>query len=351
MNSRDRLRDGELRRRMEDELIEVIKNHSMLKELRERRRREDLQSKIQDDKPLTDMIDNILKKSPTLSQIFLKGERLSNPLNLHEVGEQKQFEGKFFPTFFQIKGRKKDKFVKRVPKNVRTRVNFETDAENEYFDRDNQPGKEQLNLNGEIAENYNLNLHNGIATVNIRIPEEAIIGQELNYTLIVDDETRFEPFVEEFTIIVEEEQKYKNKGVKGKRKKGRGNGDDAREDESRLALPNVIEIRKDEWEKHNLTDESALKVVNNGDSGFDFYINLDNIHLLTEKKSKSLQGASIIENRYKYGMVLLGLGVINHLNSEDTDEDPSVKAEEFTKMVSPMLIPMIESLGNLQEDE
>ncbi|SDK38027.1 hypothetical protein [Sediminibacillus albus] len=351
MNSRDRLREGELRKLIEDELSHLVKNHAMLKSLREKRRKEALANKLSDDKPLTNLLDDIMKKSPTLSKLFISGQRLSNPFNLEKTGETEDYQGKEFPTFFKLRQKGNKFYTRTVPKNVRARIPFETDATNDYFDRSRQPGEATLLLNGERVGTYNINLHNGVATLNVRLPDGAKVNEEYTYTLVVTDESRYEPFQEIFKLVAEEDKKNTSNDGKGKRKKGSGSNDKkTREEQSKLALPNIFEITREDWEKKNFNNESALKVENNGESGYDFHINMDNIHLTTELKSRS-QDVELIKNKYKYGMVLIGLGIINGTETEEDDEDPTNKVEETTRMISPMLIPMIENLGGLQEDD
>jgi hypothetical protein len=83
MNSCDRLRNGELKREIEDRLEEMLKQHQGLRDLRERRRHEQTEAKLADSKPLEDILESLLKKSPTLANLFLKGLRASNP---HKAG-------------------------------------------------------------------------------------------------------------------------------------------------------------------------------------------------------------------------------------------------------------------------
>ena len=56
MTSRDRLCDGDLKKQIEKELQELLKKHEGLRELKERRRREEMEGKIGDAKPLLDTI-------------------------------------------------------------------------------------------------------------------------------------------------------------------------------------------------------------------------------------------------------------------------------------------------------
>lgn len=63
MNSRDRLRDGELRKHLEQELEDLLKNQPGLKALRERRRQELIGSRIEYSKPLQQILKSILQNS------------------------------------------------------------------------------------------------------------------------------------------------------------------------------------------------------------------------------------------------------------------------------------------------
>ena len=67
MNSRDRMEQGEFLRAIEKELESILKEHPSLRELRERRRREDVASKLEDSKPFREVLQAILNKSPSTS--------------------------------------------------------------------------------------------------------------------------------------------------------------------------------------------------------------------------------------------------------------------------------------------
>lgn len=340
MNSRDRLREGEFKKTIEQELTQLISNHSALKELRERRRREVLKDRVSEDQPLSNIINNIMSSSPTLSKLFIAGERLSNPFNLINTGEKKSYTGRRFPTFFKLKHNNDGGFVKKVPKNVRARIKFETDAVNDYFKRDNQSGENKVEENNEEISDYVLNLNDGIGTLNINVPSNSDYGEAHQYKLTVTDETRSEPFIEYFSLITDTE----------KPSIGRGNG--KRKGTSALDLPNIAEIFQGDWEINGFDRETALKIDNNGDSGYDFRVNMDNVHLNTEIKSKKPELIEATRNQYKYGMVLLGLGILNDsLYKENEDGSDTEKAEEFLKSISPILLPMIENLGDLGDEK
>ncbi len=83
------------------------------------------------------------------------------------IGEKTEFEGKRYPTFFKLQ---RGEETKNCHKGSRFRVQFETDAVNDYFGRDNDPGYFELRFNGQPSDDYVLNLWNGIATLNVSLP-------------------------------------------------------------------------------------------------------------------------------------------------------------------------------------
>jgi len=358
MNSRDRLRSGDLRSEIERNLENLLKNHQGLRELRAYRRREDIDSKLEDSKPLADIIENILKKSPTLSKLFIDGVRLPNPFKVKKAKAKKVYEGKKFPTYFTLVEKYPVKSSKNCPINIKFRVQYKTDTVNDYFDRDSDPGMFLLKVNNEEIQDYSLNLWNGIASLNVQLPPGYRIGDLLHFESIVNDVSRTEPFKQEFYVKIQEPV-VKRTSKPGKRKPPSSDeeGKDV-ENTSYLALPNVLEVRREKWDKHSFNNESALKVVDSGESSYDFFVNMDNIHLLTEQKANSPIDSKLLDARYKYGMVLIGIALLKDhetktTNSKISDEEEDVfsKILYVTKVISPILLPMIASLGDLEVDE
>src|SRR5262249_18445330 len=115
----------------------------------------------------------------------------------------------------------------------------------------------------------------------------------------------------------------------------------------------------------NAGDDSA----ENGDAKpiYDFYVNMDNLYLKTEMKPAHRDPA-VTRARFTYGLVLLGLALIQENETlkakakkadaeeeEQKEEDQGEanierRVAEFTRAVAPVLLPMIESLGELDED-
>jgi hypothetical protein len=364
MNSRDRLvESGHLRDQIENELEDILKNHQGLKELKHRRHKEDIENKLDDSKPLSEVLEKIMKKSPVLAKLFISGQKLSNPVDIENKKAKEEFVGEKFPTFFKLIKDYDIDNPRLIPKNnKRIRIQFKTDAVNDYFERETDKGIHKLQMDGlPFLFSKSMNLWNGIATLNIGIPDYLEVGTVLKFTSEVDDNNRIEPFVEEFYIKITEECK-KKKSRSGKRKNPPSDeeGGDSN-DKSGLSLPEIIKIGKEDWPSHGFDNKSALKVEFNGEElGWTFYVNIHNIHLLHEIKMSN-SDKNLIEAQYVYALVLLGLSIINiseeHPNEENngSNEKTKIDTQEFVKVfsrsVSPVIIPMISTLGELEEND
>jgi len=382
MNSRDRLSHGELRSQIEAELEDLLANHAGLRSLKEQRRREEIESRLEDSKPLEDMLQKLLKESPSLASFFLKGQRASNPFKSRgSDDDDTQYVGERFPTFFKFKGKDYGHTLHRdCHVNLRSRIPFETDATNDYLDRDEEPGALRVTLlRGDSfvpVDTANVNLHNGIATLSLRLPSDAVPGEELEYVVSVSDGSRVQPFQNQFVLHVLESATV-TKGSEGARKPPSGSYGDRRDWPGGIAMPKIIKVRQNEWgsESPPFDQFTALRAVHagsaeTGDQGaeeaaiYDFYVNVDNAYLRTEQKRSSTE-ANILEARFVYGLVLIGLGVMqvdaetNNVDTsdgtadEDSVEPPSIEDRigTLSRGVAPVLLPIIESLGDLEIDD
>jgi hypothetical protein len=386
LNSRDRLRNGDLKAEIEDRLEEMLKQHQGLRDLKERRRREQTEAKLADSKPLEDILESLLKKSPTLANLFLRGLRASTPFKPAKVREEddRPFTGKRFPDFFKFLGKDYGYVLNReTPINMRARIAFETDAENDYFGRTSERGQFSLFIiNGEhripVTDYVGPNLQNGVGTLSVQLPTNCVVDDQVRYLAVVTDPSRVEPFENRFTVNVKPAASPSGDPAPRRKPPGKGEGD--REATGGIALPKIIEVFEPCWGDYtpHFDKHTALRIKNAGipdeNSGdakpvFDFYLNMDNLYLNTEMKV-SKTDPKLIQARFTYGMVLLGLALIQQdefdkaKKAKTTAEDETDKegeeqegeknieqrVAEFTQAVAPVLLPMIESLGDLEED-
>jgi hypothetical protein len=388
MNSRDRLRTGELRDAIEDELEYTLKHDRSLRELRERRRREEIEARLEDSKPLEDVLRPLLERSPVLSELFLHGRRASTPFRTKRVGpENKPYKGTRNPTFFKFKGKRYGtELHQNCHVNQRCRITFETDAANDYFNREIDRGEFSLSLAPENdespVEDYALNLQSGIATLNLPLPTNCRVGDEIRFVARVTDSTRFEPFENRLVVHVKEAAEQSPRRKQTRRKPPSKSEGNERDTPSGVELPKVIKVYESPedgakgWEDMAppFDKYSAMRVIHAGSSNgdgaeqhvYDFFVNADNIYLKSEMKPKN-QDSEVISARYVYGMVLLGLALLqeekqaeefaSEIESNGHEGDNGIlpiedRVEVFSKAVSPVLLPMIDYLGALElEDE
>lgn len=360
MNSRDRLSTCPLKTEIENSLEGLLKEHQGLRLLKERRRREEIENKLQDAKPLADVLENILKKSPTLSRLFLRGMRLQNPFNTTGAKKEEEYKGKEFPTFFTLT----KKFSKESPKQAhlssKFRIEFKTDVANDYFDRSKDPGTFRLYVNGVESVNTSDNLWNGYYHLSVMIAD-CQVGDVFCFKCEVSDVSRLKPIEEEFYVkVIEPLQKQEGKGGTRKPPASELPGDEAIKTEG-FAIPNIIEVSKDgrsgpRWDDQGFNESSALRVKGSEEDGYDYFVNIDNIHLLTELKQASSSDIKTVEAKYKFGIVLIGIALLNDFQSNtkdserEEDSDPLQIVYDTTKAISPIIIPMIDSLGAIEMD-
>ena len=378
MNSRDRLRDRGFKKAIENELEDLLKHHQGLRELRERRRREQIEEKIAEDKPLEDILKSILVDSPMLSHLFIKGSKLSNPFKTKKVGSKdKEFDGNRYPSYFKFLDCDEDVVLaKECHINQRSRITLETDAVDDYFSRQIDPGEFYLySYTGDYkseVEDYVLNLQNGIATLSLRLPPNCEIGDLISFIAVVNDRTQFKPFSNEFRIRVKEARETRS-GGDGRRKTPSEEDGTDRELPSGLALPNIYKVKRDDWENKNppFDEYTALRVIHAGaDNGngaeqqiYDFFVNVDNIYLNTELK-RSSSDIEIVRAQFIYGLVILGLALLKdynealnqsnqekYLGQDPVELDIEEFIDEFTRASASVILPLIDSLSGLELGE
>lgn len=373
MSSRDRLSGNPIRKEIEKVLTKYIREHEELRALSERRKREETEEKLKEDKPLEDVLDSIIKHSPSLASIFSIGKRLSTPFKTKDVQQkEKPYTGKIHPTYFKLKGKDYGQSITRdCHINLRARITFETDVVNDYFGRDIDRGEfalyiingnEKIKATGYIGPKLN----NGIATLSIQLPNNVGVGDSIHFEAVVNDPIAIEPFINKFNLNVLKEVVIKSKPPIHKQPPSDNAGKD-RESPLGIMVPKSKWIKREEWEEQSpsFNKYTAMRAITDyeGDEKvYSFYLNANNFFLETELKTSDDE-PRLIRARFKYGMMLIGLSILydfeesKKLKNEDdeTDEENGIiiedKIEDATKAIAPVLLPMISNLGDLVDKD
>jgi len=379
MNSRDRLRDTPLARRLEQEIELLVKNDPVLRTLRNRRREQELSEKLSDSKPLADVLEGILKNSPSLAKLFLQGIKLTSPFPPSGgagPGASGEFHGKTYPTFFRFKGHQDGEQLNRdAHRGTRVRIQLETDAEDEYFTRYLDAGVIRLIhvSTDEEEEVFNWTMRgprSGTASITLgAIADDAEIGSVQHYRLETTDPSRVDAFVNQFSLRIQPATV--SGGGGGGRTSTANTGTGSSGGPSSLQLPNIVEVEESEWESRGFTESTALRVISAGqqedgetDSNapqvYDFFVNVDNKYLrIMQKESK--QEPSLLRAKFVYSLVLIGLALLQQATSsvhpEQEAQEPSAGSgiedlvDKATTAIAPILLPMLESIGALEIED
>jgi len=377
-NSRDRLSTEPIRYQLEAELERLLKRHPGLSELKEIRRRQKKAEKLENSQAFENVLKSMFKHSRSMLSFFAPGMKLSNPFNTESVkGELVEFQGKKYPTYFHFRKLKDKEELKRdCNLNRRSRILFETDVVNDYFDRNIDPGSFELYylMDGvrQSVDNYSINLYNGIATLNIALPASAEIGNSFSYEAIVTDSLRIidPPFINKITLKVIEPVDDSKKSKSTRRRNPVKHDGEDRELPSGISIPQPTEVFKTSQNGGKVWSDmspefdkyTALKVEYSGEddadyAGYDFYINMSNIYLDNEIVNYA-EEAELVMEQYKIGMSLIGMSMIhsNELKKNEKKEDDQYEKteisiddtiEDATKAIAPILIPMINELADL----
>ena len=387
MANRTQLRDGELKRALEEELQDNLKNHQGLKALASERQARQRVAQPPVSETFRSFLEEMVKKSPLLAAVLGPGLRISNPHKPAAVAAaEAPWAGKRFPTRFHFKGSGPGAVVSRDANlNSQVRVALETDAEDGYFSRIEEPGSfalYQIVCGGRTpATNWKSpNLYRGTANFSLALPAEVIVGATVTYEAEITDPSRIEPFVNRFTLRVKPErvdQPHTPKGPRPAKAPSSTPGAD-RQDDGRLDIPEPIEVYEAGWSNHEPAfDRTTAMVIKEPSSDgeaeavvtYDYYVNMDNLHLqLAQRAAPKRTG--VLKARFKHAMTMVGLALIQHdlmerqrllmVERETTEEDEENRpapadvrdrVADVTAALAPFILPLIDGLADADSEK
>lgn len=331
MPSRDRLRMCPAKQAFETALEEYLRDHLELDQLNRRRREEELQGRLTDDQPLNDALRSVINSSPELRSLFQVGVRIPVP---EAPGMQtEEFCGVKFPTFFRPTRQPADSDVLEVkcPAGGTAQVRFETDAENEYFTREDRPGAISLDHFNVFQR---IHLHDGRASLTLQCPEALPVGESFETGVEVTDPSRTGPFRHMLRLVVTEPKEPHE-----------SDSDSVPPKAGALALPKIVEVTQEFWEQESFGPESGLSMQNDVDGGIVAKVNSDNEHLKRTLDRTTETDRDVVRKQFTYGLVLAGISLWQEY-SDDENCDEIIRTA--TKAVARILLPTISVLGELR---
>jgi hypothetical protein len=355
MASRDRVRRNEAYDAIYTSLRDELKEHAGLRMHNAQRKKKRLDETLSKEENAADYLQELLKSDPTLASILGIGGNVVSTTGPNT--EPVPFNGKQFPTFFRIVKEPKGGLIKGCPLNRTVRIEFETDANNDYFDRPDCAGSITFNPPNLCVSSH---LWDGKFTTKFQMPYDANVGDIVDMAVTVTDidrDNKGEPFVSSLKIKGLPEADDVPVPPPGKVPSGKKPNGNGKVSSSVLATPDIREVRREQWDDpHFKFDEySAVKIDHAEEGqGYIFFVNMDNRFLINELHKTKDEESNLARHWFKYGVVLSALGILKELErlqeqgSSKEDEDTEAldlgRVARFASGLARVVVPMIRAL-------
>ncbi|WP_370295576.1 hypothetical protein [Rossellomorea marisflavi] len=363
MNSRDRLVDSPFAEDVKKELENYLAYEASLKQLNEARIQEMINKNMADNKPLADALKKVVKNTKVLNQLLDLGIDLpvdegSGSGNTEGVGNgTENFVGKDIPTFFRFYGQHDDYvFNGKNQEGKKSRIKFITDANNNLFTREGSDWKCQLTLLKSdrelISLDYSLNLNNGNAWLTFNLPKTYKENDIVKCRFDVKSDEADEIFSNVFELTIVKPTVSSGGGGTQTGNTG-GNGTENTPSKSKLKLPNIVTVTKDDWEDNQFNSKRVIRIIDSVDS-LTFMFNADNTVLKSELSSTRKSLKELTKNKFIYGMTMLGLAGYSLVKEDDENSKGFNSVEDVEKICeayAPFIIPTLNMLNAINGDE
>jgi hypothetical protein len=383
MPSRDRLvEDNPFCIEVEKKIEQALHDHQGLRALKSTRQKMDIDEQLADNKPLEDVLNRVLKNSPSIARIFGLGKRLQNPFKIEtKQTSEKPFEGKQHPTFFRFAGKEDGgELARSAHLESKVRIAFDTDVVDDYFTRKVDRGIKTFSriVNGErepLTDFTGPNLVDGRANLTLDLPPGAKTGDVLHLELVVKDPATGSEFVNVAKIAVLAAVDMTSGSNKKKKPPAKETGEQ-QDGQSGLALPKTFWIKAEDvrWKNYFTDLDDCLSVIDDGDYDekgkgeplLKFYFNESNKSFQTELKLTK-GAASIVQKQFEIGVLLVGMAMLHDNKtkkpakaSDDEEKNEGKKKEDdqvfkqiaqVSRAIAPIILPMIQTLGELADDD
>jgi hypothetical protein len=316
MASRDRLKQGDESNLLREYLGRTLRK-SQLDDIN-RQRKESIGIESED---TSELIKSFAKNLPKDSELF---KLLQNTLKLEEKKDKKKqeerrqakdktdekpFQPKRFPSLFKMHKKKDGVNVVSVPINGEKSIKFDTDVEDDYFDRIEEPGELQLALlqvkrntkdggdrrgkDKEVSELLNIiksSPNKGTIKLTLNPKSDLAIGDEIEMKVSLT--AAGEPLEEIIYVLISDPEKPKEPIPKDE------------EGLEHIGLPELKKVVESEWESletHGIqmNHETVMFPIGEGDKLESVYINMDsNVFLNHRKKLKNEEQIIIAQKKY-----------------------------------------------------
>lgn len=351
MPSRDRLRKVTEFGRIIQSIVGDLKDRPFLKRINDERKLRRTKEALSRE-AVQDVFQKLIGRNPVFASLFKNGKGLRDPYDTGKEKDKEPYKGKLPPTYFRF-ANGKHQMNKSFDIDRTCAVELETDVVNGYFKLPDPMKRGSLCIEPACHERWNLS--NGKLRFVFRAPINARIGDRIVVTTTVKDPYLDaickEPWVNKVHLSFTEGGKTTKSGSDKRRRSSTGS----------LGMPEVIPVKKDEWEDHSFNERSALKIVQRDDKSYIFFVNIDNTYLQNELLRRNDAEKESSKFAYQWGLVLVALGMLQEAkniektltsNNDEVSEHYNITEEvgRFSIGVAAVIVPIVLNLMDTMKD-
>ncbi len=361
MSSRDRMRDNSITRALREDIARELHDNNVLRQLNEKRRDEKIFQNPKDDNFMKRVIGKLLNKNDEISRILgLKGDIRNKVKTIFKYNTKNgtaTFTGKRYPSFVRFKNIGNGN-IKMMPQNGECKLSLETDVEDEYLIRSNDPGELKIQFLTSA-----IRVGNGCITTKLSPDEEAFdvntVGPNQGEIKIRIKSKNNLPVGTEIPLNIELTSPSGNHVLNAMIKLiGPIEESKKREVNTKESynLPKLIEVYRDKQEgvdnaswadpDYNWTGEDICKVFPSGDknhlvdavaTNMDAFV----IHDFMRQRKLTDKNIEHMKRLFKVSVYLLSLILYLQLSSRDEIEEKEVMTAFLMKGIGKIILQVV----------
>ena len=344
MNSRDRLRRGDVSESLERELEQALNSNPNLRSANRRRRLEMLHKSMSSAETVSKVLRDLFSDNRELARYLTEGDSIGPTGN--GVNPIPEFKGFQYPTFVRFKQSKSSTYDRATDIGSRVTISLESDADAGYFNRIASPGRWSVETEDgtDVSKKWGrTGPDEGQINFTTKLSDNGLPDQWLKFTFIIDDDNRVEPFRNYLTLKLQCPNK---SGSGGKR--------NPQPPSHRYDPPSWNRVYKSDWKMHGFGEASALKIVASDDSdgqSHDYFVNVDNRYLrhYAQSAGEDLEAHQLV---FGNALTLIGMALMREYeqrnqSDESPDDESTMSMDEYvshaTSAMAVVLLPMLKA--------
>lgn len=265
------------------------------------------------------LFESLIDNDPNIAQLLPRGALVRRRGRRKRQDEQSEWTGKRSPTFLRLPSRQLRADGIDLAAGAKRRVQLETDVENGWLSRDENPGRIVIDGTGVEYIEYSASVHDGRVTLGLTLAESRIQpGERIEAVVSMRDDEM--PISVECAISLNVVAARLPKPPGTRTRKKPNTGDQGDEMEESLDIPQTKWLTEDgrtimggeptiRW-PDGYGEQDGGFIANFADAGKSYQINYDNAHFQSFlQRARTESERRIITTQYQLGMLVSMMGI------------------------------------------